>query len=405
MTLFHSPAFRRLWFSSLAVMGAQGIERTLTAWLTLEAGGGPLAVGLTFAARMLPSLLLGLAAGTFADRGDRSRQLLAVAGASLVVMLVWSWLIEFGSIRVWLVVVFSFAAGCVQVFDMPARQALILDIVPRSTAQRALALNALAGRFAVALGALGGGALISLVGVGRSYIVVAIAYGIGALLVATLRVSQEHRTLAAPPPFRQAFRDATRLVIDIPAVRTLMLAGVACEIFAFSHMTSVPLFAEQVLATGAEGLGMLNASLSIGGAIALAFLSAIPERVRRQPLLSAIFLIYGLSIMALALTRDLMVAAAVLVVTGFCAGAFDMLQQTLIQLAVPDEQRGRAVGVWILGIGSAPVGHLEMGALIGAFGVPTALVLNGALTIASAVAFLARAPDYRWTSWVWRKAE
>ena len=81
---------------------------------------------------------------------------------------------------------------------------------------------------------------------------------------------------------------------------------------------------------------------------------------------------------------------------GFCAGAFDLLQQTLIQMAVPNEQRGRAVGLWVLSLGSAPVGHLEMGMLIAALGVPIALLINGALTVAAAATLLVRAPVYRW---------
>jgi MFS family permease len=399
MTPFRSPAFRRLWCSGLASMGAQGMERTATAWLALSTGGGAFAVGLIFAARMLPSLLFGLAAGTIADRAERSRQLLAVAGAALLLMAGFSWLIDTGNTQIWQVVVFAFAAGCVQVFDTPARQALVLDTVPKETALRAMALTALAARFAAALGALAGGRLIPLAGVVRCYLVIAVVYGIAALLVARLRVPQEHRTQAAPPPFRQALRDAARLMIDVPAVRTLVIAGVACEIFAFSHMSALPIFAEGVLAAGAEGLGTLNAAVAVGGAIAVALLSLLPGQGRRQPLLAAIFVLYGLSILAFAATRDLTVAAAVLVVTGFCAAAFDVLQQTLIQMAVPDEQRGRAVGVWVLSIGSAPVGHLEMGLLAAALGAPAALLINGALTVAAAALLLARAPDYRWAGW------
>jgi MFS family permease len=89
----------------------------------------------------------------------------------------------------------------------------------------------------------------------------------------------------------------------------------------------------------------------------------------------------------------------VLVVTGFCAGAFDVLLQTLMQMAVPDAQRGRAVGVWVLGLGSAPIGHLEMGMLIAALGAPSALLINGALTVAAAATLLAREPGYRWALW------
>src|SRR6185436_19669786 len=126
--------------------------------------------------------------------------------------------------QIWQVIAFSFAAGCIQVFDIPARQALVLDTVPRDAALRALALIALAARFSGALGALAAGLLIPLVGVVLCYLVIAAAYGLTAALVATLRVSQAHRTLAAPLPFRQALRDAARLVIDVPAVRTLILA-------------------------------------------------------------------------------------------------------------------------------------------------------------------------------------
>jgi MFS family permease len=395
MNPFQSSGFRRLWLSSVTSTGAQGIERTATAWLALELGAGPVAIGLIFAARMLPSLLFGLAAGTIADRADRPRQLLAVAGGMLLLMVGFGMLIGLGGLRVWQVVLFAFVSGCVHVFDTPARQALVLDTVPKEAALRALALNALAGRFSTALGALGAGVLIPLVGVARCYLVGAALYGIMALLAGTLRVPQEHRVVLATPPFRQAFRDAARLIVDVPVIRTLMIVGLICEVCAFSHASALPLFAQDVLAVGPAGLGTLNAALSVGGAIAVALLALLPERTPRQPLLGAIFLLYGLTIMALAATRDLGVAALVLVIIGFCAGAFDVLQQTLIQLAVPSERRGRAVGVWVLSLGSAPIGHLEMGLLMAAGGVPLALLLNGALTVASAVTLLVRVPAYR----------
>jgi predicted MFS family arabinose efflux permease len=190
-------------------------------------------------------------------------------------------------------------------------------------------------------------------------------------------------------------------MLDRASVRTLMIVGVICEMFAFSHMSAVPLFAQDVLAVGAKGLGTLNAAQALGGAIAVALLALVPGEVRRQPLLSAIFLVYGLSILVLAATRDLVAAAAVLLLIGCCAGAFDVLQQTLLQLAVPDAQRGRAVGLWVLGLGSAPVGHMEMGVLIAALGAPRALLINGAITVGAAAALLAYAPAYRWT----RRAE
>lgn len=396
MTPFASPAFRILWSSTLVASAAQGMERTATAWLALEADSGAFGIGVVFAARMLPSLLLGLIAGTIADRADRPRQLLAVAGATLFLMAAFGWFISGGDIQIWHVIAFSFAAGCLNVFDMPARQALVLDTVPRAAAPRALALNALAGRFAAAVGAIISGVIITRIGIANCYYIIALLYGIMGAIVATLNVTQHRNTIVTPPPFRRAFREAARLIVDLPGVRTLFIAGLVCEIFAFSFATALPLFAQDVLSTEAGGLGTLNAAVSIGGAIAVIVLSLIPSEWPRQPLLGVIFLVYGIALILFSATESLWLASTVLLAVGFCAASFDVLQQTLIQLSVPDEQRGRAVGVWILGIGSAPIGHLEMGALAGGFGVATALLINGTLTMISAITLWVSAPEYRW---------
>lgn len=97
----------------------------------------------------------------------------------------------------------------------------------------------------------------------------------------------------------------------------------------------------------------------------------------------------------LAPSSSLPLAAAALLVTGACAASFDVLQQTLMQLAVPEEQRGRAVGLWVLGIGSAPVGNLEMGSLVAGVGAPPALAINGALVLVAAALLIVAAPAYR----------
>jgi predicted MFS family arabinose efflux permease len=174
-----------------------------------------------------------------------------------------------------------------------------------------------------------------------------------------------------------------------------MLAGITCEIFGFSFLTAVPVFARDVLAAGPEGLGTLNAAVSLGGAVSVVTLSMLPTRVPREPLLGGVFVAYGVALLALAMTRDLPLAAAVLCLIGAAAAAFDLLQQTLMQLAVPEEQRGRAVGVWVLSIGSAPLGHLEMGTLAAGVGAPLALGLNGGLVILAAASLLVRAGGWR----------
>ncbi len=395
MTPFKAAPFRWLLSASVATSTASGTERTATSWLVLEAGGDALAVGLVLAARMLPPLLFGLAAGTIADRVERSRQLAVVSGVGVPLMAVLAALAASGSVHLWQLVAVSFAVGCMTVFDMTARQTLAVDSVPREIASNGVALNALAGRLAVAVGAFAAGFVISVASVPSCYGMAAIMYALGAALVWRVKPRATQHTHHARVSFVRAMADAARLVVDVPAVRTLCFAAIACEIFAFSHPTAVPVFAKDVLDSGAEGLGVLNASIAIGGTLGVLLLSLLPPKIRREPVMGLVFVTYGVALLTLGGARSVPTAAAALLVIGACAGSFDALQQTLMQLSVPDDQRGRAMGLWMFAIGSAPLGLIETGLLVTALGAPAAMLVNGLVVLLCAAALLAWVPVYR----------
>jgi MFS family permease len=399
LTPFASRAFRWLWASSLASATASGMLITATAWLAVDAGGG-FGVGVALAARLLPSLFFGLVAGALADRIDRTRQLVAVSLAALPLTLGLSGLAATGSVPLWLLAVLTFGVGCLTVFDVPARQALAVDVVPRAIAPNAMALNAVATRLCTALGAFTAGILIPATGVAGCYVVAVCAFAVGGALVLAVRPPAPVRSASARPALSRAIVEGLQLIRDLPAVRTLVAAGIACEIFGFSFQTAVPVVARDVLGAGVEGLGTLSAAASIGGTAAVLLLSLLPGGVRREPFLGLVFVTYGMSMLVLAGASSLAAAALVLVVTGACAAAFDLLQQTLLQLAVPEDQRGRAVGVWVLGIGTGPVGHLEMGSLLTVLGAPSALMLNGVIVVAAALILVVRMPLFRWRQMV-----
>lgn len=372
------------------------MQLTATSWLALD-DGGPFTVGLVIAARMVPNLLFGLLAGTLADRSDRARLLVIVRLIALPNTLAFAWLAASPGAAAWELIVLSFLSGCLTTFDVPARQALVMDTVAREVAPNAMAFNATVGRLSTALGAFVAGLLIPFSGVASAFVVTTAVFVVSALLGLLVRAPRASSLgqSASRPTFVQALTEAGRLAFDFPALRTLVFAAVACEVLGFSFQTATPAFARDVLRAGADGLGTMSATTSLGGALAVVCLSVVPKRVPREPLLGLVFLAYGISLVALAPARELFVAAAVLLVTGACAASFDVLQQTLMQLAVPEEQRGRAAGVWLLSIGSAPLGNLEMGALVASLGASAALAINGALVVLASLLLLAFAPRYR----------
>lgn len=371
------------------------MERVATGWLALETGGGPLAVGVVLAARSLPSFVLGLTTGALADRFNRRRVMLAVAvtGASLMALL--GLLVRIGLVELWEVALIAFLNGCVQVTDSPSRQALVVDLAGRQNAGRGIALNALASRLFGAVGAVAGGVAIPLLGVANCYFLVAAAYLVNAALLGMIADRSVAQSARSPLPFRRTVSDAGRLILENPAVRTLVVAGMVCEVFAFSYQTAVPSLAQDVLKAGAEGLGTLTAAGSIGATVAVLALARLPSQIRREPVLGIVFVLYGVSLIGFANAGNLLLATAVMLVVGGCAAAFDALQQTMIQLAVPEDQRGRAAGIWSFSIGTAPIGHLEVGALAATLGAPGALVLNGSAVIVAAATLLLRSPTYR----------
>jgi MFS family permease len=398
---FGAPGFPWLWGASVATSGAVAMERVVTAWLALVAGGGPLGVGIVLAARMVPWLLFGLVSGTAADQVDRRRLLAAISAAAAGIALALAWLTGRGAVALWQVAAIAFAYGCVQVSDSPARQALMVDFVGRDGAANAIALNAGATRLAGAGGALLGGLILAGAGVSGGYLAVAVGYLAGLGLLATLPKPTAVALRSGPrPPFVRAIADAGVLIWQTPAVQTLVLAAMACEVFAFSYQTVVPSMARDGFGAGAPGLGLLNAAGSLGASIAVIALAGLPPRVRYAPLLATVYAIYGLALVAFARSPSLAAGMVAVLVVGGCAAAFDALQQTMLQLAVPDDRRGRAAGIWAFSIGVAPLGNLELGTLAAGAGVPTALMLNGGLVILGAVALVLRAPAYRW----WRPA-
>jgi predicted MFS family arabinose efflux permease len=272
-----------------------------------------------------------------------------------------------------------------------------MDTTPRDLAANAMALNATISRLCTALGALAAGIAIPSLGVPVCFLATTAVFGVAAGLGLPIRpsVREAASNPSGRPSFSQALTEAATLAFHFPAVRTLVLAAVACEVFGFSYQTAVPVFARDVLGAGAEGLGTLNAATSIGGAAAVVVLSVVPGRIPRQPVLGLVFIVYGASLLLLAPTTTLLIAAAALLITGACAASFDVLQQTLMQLSVPAEQRGRAVGLWVLGIGSAPIGNLEMGVMAASIGAPAALLINGGLVLCASAVLIMTAPEYR----------
>ncbi len=384
---FHD--FRLLWLSTVLYSLATGMEQVSVGWLIFELTGSELMVGVGAAARMVPFFFFGILSGAIADRWER-RTLLRIGsvGASAVALAM-ALLLLGGLDNVWVVIGLVALLGSTFAFILTIRQTYTYDIVGPEYALNGLALGAMAMQGGGIAGSLVSGAVIEAVGPGWQFVAAAVCYLASG--VATLAITNPGRSLR--PAAVSVLRNLTgyvRLLRNYRLLLILMVLTAATEVLGFTHMTLFPVFAKEVLNVGPTGLGVMTAGRQAGGLLGLWLLAAMASVRKKGLMMFATALGFGGGLMAFSATGNIYSFLGVLLFANACAMAVDTLYKTLMQELVSDEERGRAMGSWVLSIGFAPIGHVGVGALAGAVGAPRALLINGAaLATISVIAAIA----------------
>lgn len=372
----HYRDFRLLWASTLMYSLGTGMENVAVGWLIFDITGSPFMVGVAAAARMAPFFFLGFLSGAMSDRLDRRKFLIGINLTGVIVAGVIAIMLLTGEAQVWPVIGLVAAGGCVLAFALTTRQAYTYDIVGPSRALNGLSLAAIAMQAGGIVGSLASGALIGSLGPGWQYLAVGASY-----LAATAVLLATGPIITAMNVHRESIlRNLTgyfRIIRENRILLVLMCLASITEIFGFTHMTLLPVFAKEVLFVGPVGLGIMTAVRQGGGLIGLALLAGLRDYRRKGRLMFVIAGAFGLALMAFSVSSNLLFFLAVLALVNACAMAVDTLYKTLMQENVAEEERGRAMGSWVLSIGTAPVGHLGVGWLAGVLGAPGALLVNG----------------------------
>jgi hypothetical protein len=257
-----------------------------------------------------------------------------------------------------------------------------------------MSLIALGQRLGGVVGSLTAGFALVQWGSGEAYLLIALCH----ILAGGVMLFAGTRGQSAPverPPVWQGIRQYLEELGSNSNLRVLVLLTAAVEVLGFSHQAVMPSLARDLLDVGAQGLGLLSAVASVGGIIAVLTLSFWGEVKSKGKLFLAVLLLFGASLILLASSSTLALALVAVAMVSGLASLTDLLSQTLVQSAVANDLRGRAMGSWILAIGLGPVGHLQIGALAAIAGVTLALVTNGVLLMALAGAVMLTARQIR----------
>lgn len=381
MAALQYPDFRVLWLSTVSVQLGQGMQHVVLGWLVFEETGSGGMVGAIYALRSAPNLVVGFAAGSITDRLDRRTLMRSTAWGSMLVSLVLVVLAFTGRLEIWQLMFLTFLLGTSHAFWITSRQVYVYDIVGPAMALDGLALMSLAQRVGGIVGALLAGGLIVWWGSGAAFLAMVVSYTVGALVLYRLL----HRGESAPQVREFIWENASNYFKALRTNKTmlsLMVSTAAAEALGFSHQVILPILAKDVLHVGAAGLGVLTAFRFVGGALGVVFLTVLGEVRRRGMLLLAVLVLFAVGEMMLSQSRTFWMALLFVAFVNVMGQSIDILHHVLLQLSVANEQRGRAMGSWVVGIGTAPLGQLEVGYLAGATGARTALLANGIALLA-----------------------
>lgn len=262
------PDLRYLGASTLLSSIGMMSEVVVLGWLALELTDSPFLVGAAMGARALPLFFVGVPAGVIADRLPRQRLLAATGAGQALITGAMGVLVLTGAVSLAQLILLTFVAGILRGLEHAARQSYAHDVVGAAGLVSGLAILGVAMRTGWLLGSLGAGAIIARYGSGHAYLFVAAAYLAGAVAMLPARAV----TPAAPSGSDSMWQGITSFVNAVNRDRmllVLMMLTAGAEVLGFAHQALLPSLARDVLHTGPEGLGVLNAARAVGGILAL----------------------------------------------------------------------------------------------------------------------------------------
>ena len=391
---FLNADFGRYWSASLSAHMAFQMQTIVLGWHVLERTDSAFWVGLVAGAYSLPMLLFAPLAGVLADQ--TRRQTLA-ATSLLVGALAVLGLAALAALHVdvpWHVVALSFLVGAGFTIYGPARLALLPNLLPAGALLRASTFEYSSTRFVGFLGPVIAGLVIDVLGTARTLILQGALFVTAAALYLTTgrKVGAPQRGEGARFRWLGSVGDAVRHLRSDPPLLALFMMSLVVVPVGMAYLKLMPVFARDVLGTGAAGLGTLVGITSLGTAMSSFVIAVRGDRFRKGRAVLWAATAYGVSLVALSLSRDVVAAVVALLVLGLLSGVFLTLTNVLLQSRANDAVRGRLMALYGMVWGTVPFVTLIAGIVAERVGIAVVFGGLGAACTAACLVMAARWP-------------
>lgn len=386
--------YRLYWWGQLSSVLAQNMEGVAQSWLVLDLTNSPLLLGVTGMAYAAPTIALTFLGGVIADCADRRKIMIGSQLASAATFAALALLLVLDRVVLWHVLAAAFLSGCVRAFDRPSRMALLPQMVPREDIANAVAIGGTIWQLNRLVGPAAAGMLIYLIGIGPTYFFCFCASLFAVLLWLGIRLAPS----PAPPSSGGLLH---HMAEGLNFIRTheiyYIFIGMVFfnSVFGMSYLILMPVFARNVLDVGSQGFGFLQ---SAGGAGALIGVLAVAwySHSRGQNRL-AIFgaAAFGILLIGFAASKSFPLSLLLAVALGIASQFYMTIISAILQVNLPNELRGRVMGIYGLTWELMPVGGMIAGAIAEFAGAPLAVGFGGFMVAGMAFAVAIFRPNIR----------
>jgi MFS family permease len=386
--------YRLLWIGTLFTSSGQWIQQITVGWLTWELTSSAFLLGAVNGFRALPLLIFAPLGGVAADRVDRKALMQMTQIGLLIASGIMAAIVFAGQLELWHLFAFTFITGIAWAFNNPVRQSVVVNLVPKHDLMNALALNSAGFNITRIIGPSIGGFMIAHLGGGENFTLQSFFY-IGVIAMVAMMAIPALAARKSVVSVRQNLADGFGYVMRHRQLRIQLALAFVPTILAFPYMALMPIFAEDVLGQGAAGYGILSSAVGVGAVVGTLTLATLKNVQRKGLLLLGAVMVLGTSLILFSISRSLELSCFILMITGAAQMAYLTTNQTILQLTIDDEMRGRVMGIYMLSQGMMPLGGLIGGGLADATSAPTAVMILGIGVCLMAATFFALSRELR----------
>ena len=386
----------RLFFTGQTVsLVGLWMQRVAMSWLIYRLTNSSLHLGLVDFAGQIPVLFLGFFAGALLERWDLRKTIMLCQTLSMVQALLLAFLTLTGTVVYWHVLLLSVFLGIINAFEIPARQAFVVQMVDRpEDVGNAIALNSSLFNSARLVGPSLAGVVIALVGEGLCFLANGLSYGASLAALAMMRIApRKQEAKKDEGSIKSRISQGIRYAWGHPPIQAILLILVLISLFGLPYLVMLPVFARDILQGGPKSLGFLLGATGIGALIASLRLAMRSSPVGLGKVLGISVCLFGAGVTLFSASRWFPLSFLLMGLIGFGMVSLLISCNTLLQVLVEEDKRSRVMSLYIISVlGISPFGSLLTGWLASHFGAPLTLGCGGIICILGGVLFLRNHP-------------